>query len=56
MILEKQTEAHILQEGESQDSVKMSLDLDSAQVLMQMMYAISSVSMVSQPSVTAIQN
>ncbi len=37
MILEKQTEAHILQEGESQDSVKMSLDLDSAQVLMQML-------------------
>jgi hypothetical protein len=27
MILEKQTEAHILQEGESQDSVKMSLDV-----------------------------
>jgi hypothetical protein len=37
MILEKQTEAHILQEGESQDTVKMSLDLDSAQVLMQML-------------------
>ena len=37
MILEKQTEAHILQEGQSQDSVKMSLDLDSAQVLMQML-------------------
>jgi hypothetical protein len=37
MILEKQTEAHVLQEGESQDSVKMSLDLDSAQVLMQML-------------------
>jgi len=37
MILEKQTEAHILQEGESHESVKMSLDLDSAQVLMQML-------------------
>lgn len=37
MILEKQTEAQVLQEGTSQDSVKMSLDLDSAQVLMQML-------------------
>jgi hypothetical protein len=37
MILEKQTESHILQEGESQETVKMSLDLDSAQVLMQML-------------------
>lgn len=37
MILEKQTEAHILQEGTSQETVKMSLDLDSAQVLMQML-------------------
>ena len=37
MILEKQTEAHVLQTGDSQDSVKMSLDLDSAQVLMQML-------------------
>lgn len=37
MILEKQTEAQIFQEGETQDSVKMSLDLDSAQVLMQML-------------------
>ena len=37
MILEKQTEANILQEGESQDSIGMSLDLDSAQVLMQML-------------------
>ena len=37
MILEKQTEAHILQEGETQETVKMSLDLDSAQVLMQML-------------------
>jgi len=37
MILEKQTESHILQEGTSQDTVKMSLDLDSAQVLMQML-------------------
>lgn len=37
MILEKQTEAQVLQSGDSQDSVKMSLDLDSAQVLMQML-------------------
>jgi len=37
MILEKQTEAHILQEGGTQETVKMSLDLDSAQVLMQML-------------------
>ena len=37
MILEKQTEAHILQEGESKDSIGMSLDLDSAQILMQML-------------------
>ena len=37
MILEKQTESHILQEGTTQDTVKMSLDLDSAQVLMQML-------------------
>lgn len=37
MILEKQTEATILSEGQSQDSTKMSLDLDSAQILMQML-------------------
>ena len=37
MILEKQTEAIIQQEGESQDSIGMSLDLDSAQILMQML-------------------
>ena len=37
MILEKQKEAHILQQGESQDSIGMSLDLDSAQILMQML-------------------
>jgi hypothetical protein len=37
MILEKQTESHILQDGASQETVKMSLDLDSAQVLMQML-------------------
>jgi hypothetical protein len=37
MILEKQKEAHVLQEGESQDSIGMSLDLDSAQILMQML-------------------
>jgi len=37
MILEKQTEANILQQGQSQDSIGMSLDLDSAQILMQML-------------------
>jgi len=37
MILEKQTEAQVLQEGTTQESVKMSLDLDSAQILMQML-------------------
>ena len=37
MILEKQTESHILEEGTTQETVKMSLDLDSAQVLMQML-------------------
>ena len=37
MILEKQTESNILQEGDSQGSIGMSLDLDSAQVLMQML-------------------
>ena len=37
MILEKQTEATVLQEGVSQDSIGMSLDLDSAQILMQML-------------------
>jgi len=37
MILEKQTEATILQEGTSHDSIGMSLDLDSAQILMQML-------------------
>ena len=37
MILEKQTEAIVQQEGQSQDSIGMSLDLDSAQVLMQML-------------------
>ena len=37
MILEKQTEANIQQEGQSQDSIGMSLDLDSAQMLMQML-------------------
>jgi hypothetical protein len=37
MILEKQTEAIVQQAGESQDSIGMSLDLDSAQVLMQML-------------------
>jgi hypothetical protein len=38
MILEKQTQSTVLQEGEqTQDSIGMSLDLDSAQVLMQML-------------------
>jgi hypothetical protein len=37
MILEKQTEANVLTEGQSQESIGMSLDLDSAQVLMQML-------------------
>jgi hypothetical protein len=37
MILEKQTDATILSEGNSQDSIGMSLDLDSAQMLMQML-------------------
>jgi hypothetical protein len=37
MILEKQKEALIQQEGESQESIGMSLDLDSAQILMQML-------------------
>ena len=37
MILEKQTEAHILEEGTTQESIGMSLDLDSAQILMQML-------------------
>ncbi len=37
MILEKQTEATVLSEGQSQGSIGMSLDLDSAQILMQML-------------------
>ena len=37
MILEKQTEANVLEEGQSQESIGMSLDLDSAQILMQML-------------------
>ena len=37
MILEKQTEATILEDGKSQESIGMSLDLDSAQILMQML-------------------
>jgi len=37
MILEKQKEANVLEEGVSQSSIGMSLDLDSAQVLMQML-------------------
>ena len=37
MILEKQKEATVHQEGETQESIGMSLDLESAQVLMQML-------------------
>jgi hypothetical protein len=37
MILEKQKEANVLQVGDSQESIGMSLDLDSAQILMQML-------------------
>ena len=37
MILERQKEALVHQEGETQESIGMSLDLDSAQVLMQML-------------------
>jgi hypothetical protein len=37
MILEKQTQSLIYQDGASHDTVEMSLDLDSAQVLMQML-------------------
>ena len=38
MILEKQSQAHVLQNGEqTQESIGMSLDLDSAQILMQML-------------------
>jgi hypothetical protein len=37
MILEKQTEATILEVGDSSESIGMSLDLDSAQILMQML-------------------
>jgi hypothetical protein len=37
MILEKQTEALVQQEGTSQESIGMSLDLDSAQILMQIL-------------------
>jgi len=37
MILEKQKESMVHQEGESQESIGMSLDLESAQVLMQML-------------------
>lgn len=37
MILERQKDALVHQEGETQESIGMSLDLDSAQVLMQML-------------------
>jgi len=37
MILEKQTEATIVEQGTTQESIGMSLDLDSAQILMQML-------------------
>ncbi len=37
MILEKQKESNVLVDGQSQESIGMSLDLDSAQILMQML-------------------
>lgn len=37
MILEKQTQAKVLSSGQDNQSIGMSLDLDSAQVLMQML-------------------
>jgi hypothetical protein len=37
MILEKQKEANVLVDGLAQQSIQMSLDLDSAQILMQML-------------------
>ena len=37
MILEKQKDSLVHQEGETQESIGMSLDLDSAQILMQML-------------------
>lgn len=37
MILEKQKESNVLESGEISDSIAMSLDLDSAQILMQML-------------------
>ena len=37
MIIEQQKEALVLSSGISQESIKMSLDLDSAQILMQML-------------------
>jgi len=37
MIIKKQKEARVLQTGETQSSTKMSLDMESAQVLMQML-------------------
>ena len=37
MILQKQKEANVLFEGETQQSIGMTLDLDSAQILMQML-------------------
>lgn len=37
MILEKQKESLVLEEGQAQESTKMSLDMDSAQILMDML-------------------
>jgi HSP90 family molecular chaperone len=37
MILEKQTDALVYENGEVEESIGMSLDLDSAQILMQML-------------------
>lgn len=37
MIIEKQTESNVLLDGQAQESIGMSLDLESAQILMQML-------------------
>lgn len=37
MILEKQANAQVVSEGDSQESIEMSLDLDSSQFLMQVL-------------------
>ena len=37
MVLEKQANAQVVNEGDSQESIAMSLDLDSSQFLMQIL-------------------